>query len=168
MENTINASRSDADNFTGQQIKDLQLAGSSRANRQESKFTSTGRPCALVIADSEEGLCSIGSMLSTTGVEIAGARTRDELNRVCREPHDIVIVDLSPAQLGEALRTIRASAHHAEVPLLVALDRIISEKSLAGVLPKYRAMPCSPAEMAVLVNSHTRSKPEVRAASLIL
>ncbi len=142
MEKTINAFRSGAENF--------------------------GKPRVLVVADSEERLCNIKSTLHPDEVEISGAKTQVELGHICCEPHDVAIVDMSSAQLREALRTIRTSAYHSNIPVLVASDRIVNEKSLSGVLPEYRAMPCSPAEMAALINSRAQSMREVRAASLIL
>lgn len=172
MENTVSAFRSGSDAFIGNSIniKEFHLTrqGSMPAKRQESQFHGAIGPRVLVIADSEERLCNIKSILHAANAEITSAKSSEELRSVCREPHDIAIVDISSTQLQDTLGMIRANADHARIPLLVVYDRLIKEKGLAGVLPKYRAMPCSPSEMAALVNSRTISKSEVRAASLIL
>jgi CheY-like chemotaxis protein len=126
------------------------------------------RPRVLIVADSEERLCNLRSLLHASNPEITCAKTSEELRCVCCEQHDIAIVDLSSSQLQDTLGMIRANADHAMIPLLVAFDRLIKERGLDGVLPKYRAMPCSASEMATLVNSRTGSESDVRAASLIL
>jgi hypothetical protein len=49
------------------------------------------------------------------------------------------------------LKQIRSSASHKGVPVLVEATRLKNDLSLVGVLPKYRAMPCSYREMLMLV-----------------
>jgi hypothetical protein len=49
------------------------------------------------------------------------------------------------------LKQIRASASHRTAPVLVEATRLTNDLSLVGLLPEYRAMPCSRMEMLTLV-----------------
>ncbi|HKQ89750.1 MAG TPA: hypothetical protein VJZ77_03630 [Blastocatellia bacterium] len=75
----------------------------------------------------------------------------EELVRACDGCHDLVALDVSPDQIGPMLKQIRTSASHEMVPVLVEATRLTSDLSLAGLLPEYRAMPCSRMEMLALV-----------------
>jgi len=63
----------------------------------------------------------------------------------------MVALDVSPSQITPMLKQIRTSASHTTVPVLVEATRIKNDLTLAGVLPAYRAMPCSYTEMLTLV-----------------
>jgi hypothetical protein len=76
----------------------------------------------------------------------------------------LVVVDVGSALLEPLLGNLRASEEHAEVPVLVEQSRIVATP-LAGVLPKYRAMPCSHNELIRLarhrltsITGHERAK----------
>ncbi len=171
MENLISTFRSGgSDRYVGNPmvVMDFQALGTAPAKRPEATAAANGKPRALVVVDSEERLSGIRSMLYQAGMEPARARNQEELIRICRESHDLAIVDVSSDKLCGVLHTIRSSARHAKTPILVAFDRVVGGESLAGVLPKYRAMPCSPTEMAALIGSRTKSGQEARAASTIL
>ena len=79
-------------------------------------------------------------------VEIASAVFPEEWEYVSGDRHDLAVVDVGPALLEPLLGNLRASKEHAEIPVLVEQSRIAAAP-LAGVLPKYRAMPCSHDEL---------------------
>ncbi|MCI0660691.1 MAG: hypothetical protein L0220_06430 [Acidobacteria bacterium] len=90
------------------------------------------------------------SALEGGGVEITGVSTLQELDLACLSEHDLAIVDVQPAQIRQVLKTLRASAGHSSISLLVEASRINDEPDLAGVFPEYRAMPCSISELLTL------------------
>jgi hypothetical protein len=64
-----------------------------------------------------------------------------------------VVIDVSPERLVGILRRLRAGEGHAAVPVLVEASRIAAAPFLSGVLPQYRAMPCSSGDLVALVRS---------------
>lgn len=153
VENTISALRGDADDFISKpiDINELQLALNSSLAARPSAI-SPDKVRVLIFADTEERLKVAKATFNPAEAEIAEARTLDELLQACLEPHEMAVVDLEPATLEAALRTVRASELHENVPLLVCAARLFGESRLAGLLPKYRAMACSPSEMSALVH----------------
>jgi DNA-binding response OmpR family regulator len=155
VENTISALRGDADDFISKpvDINELQLAiNNCLSARRPINPPPPGKLRVLLVADSEKELKAARAVFNPQEAEIAEARTADELSRACLEPHELAVVDVGPAALEAQLQTLRASELHANIPVLVSAARLMGEMKLAGVLPKYRAMPCSPAEMASLVH----------------
>jgi len=69
---------------------------------------------------------------------------------------DLAVVDAGPASLEPLLGNLRASEERAEIPLLVEKSRIAAAP-LAGVSPKYRAMPCSHGELVRLASRRLAS-----------
>jgi len=59
------------------------------------------------------------------------------------KPHLLIVTDCS-----ERLTSVR----HSGISLLVEASRILNEPSLAGVLPRYRAMPCSRSDLVELAH----------------
>jgi hypothetical protein len=55
------------------------------------------------------------------------------------------------------LRQIRTSASHKAIPVLVEVSRLTNDLTLAGLLPEYRAMPCSHTEMLTLLQRGNES-----------
>ena len=157
VENTISALRGDADDFITKpiDINELQLALNSSLDARPSAMPSD-KLRVLIVADTEERLKAARATFDPAEAEIAEARTSDELLQACLEPHEMAVIDLEPMSLEAALRALRSSELHKNVPLLVSAARLFGERGLAGLLPKYRAMPCSPSEMAALV--HRRSQ----------
>ena len=64
-------------------------------------------------------------------------------SRACHRKHDLVVIDVGAGRLPEVLYILRSSARHSGISVLVEAGRVLTEPSLVGVLPKYRAMPCS-------------------------
>lgn len=104
----------------------------------------------LIISDSKDGSKRLQASLSAGGVAITIVDSPSEVRRACQQGHDLVIVDVGPECVADVLRDIRSSARHAEIPVLVEAGRISRESSLVGVLPRFRAMPCSGDELIKL------------------
>lgn len=104
----------------------------------------------LIICDSADRLMKLRSPLNTGDVEITSVSSLQELEGACRSEHDLAIVDVQPARIREVLQALRANIRHAGISLLVEVSRVIDDPDLAGVLPKYRAMPCSFSELLAL------------------
>ncbi|HWQ35760.1 MAG TPA: response regulator [Blastocatellia bacterium] len=172
VEHTISALRGDADDFIGKPINidelHFALQDAIAARRHKREPLVQGRPRLLIVTDSSERLGYLSSALSTSRSEITSARSPEEVRRACQERHDLAIVDVTPEQLPEVLGIVRASAGHAEIPLLVAIGRIAADPAVTGVLPKYRAMPCGPAELVALARRRLTSLTERQAARQIL
>src|SRR5262249_26490663 len=71
-------------------------------------------------------------------------------------PGYLAVVDVGPALLEPMLGNLRASKEHSEIPVLVEQSRIAAAP-LTGVLPKYRAMPCSHDELIKLARRRLTS-----------
>ncbi|HQR36448.1 MAG TPA: response regulator [Blastocatellia bacterium] len=155
IENTISALRGHADDFISKpiNINELQLALNNSLAKQNPNASPPpfGKLRILVVADTESKLKAIRSVFNPAEAEITTAQTASDLAQACLEPHEMVAVDLEPSALESALRTLRTNELHENVPLLVSSAPLIGQIGLAGLLPKYRAMQCSPAEMAALV-----------------
>ncbi len=154
IENTIAALRGGADDFIGKPINlpELEYALQARLEKQ-SKGQSTKTPSPprlLIVTDSVMRRRQLSNAFSSPEIEITSVRSVEEFNHACLERHDLVVIDLEPDRLKEALKMLRDSAAHADIPLLVDVGRISSDRSLAGVLPQFRAMPCNPNEMVAL------------------
>ena len=109
------------------------------------------KPRLLLVSDSYDRLKSLEAGLNNNEFDITTACSLEELVIACKDCHDLVALDVSPDQIGPMLKQIRASASHTMVPVLVEATRLTSDLSLAGLLPEYRAMPCSRMEMLALV-----------------
>ena len=104
----------------------------------------------LLVSDSAERLRQMRATLEYGEVELRCVCSLEELQGECATPHTLAAVDVNPAQLPAVLQMIRASLGHGEIPLLVETSRITQQPPVAGLLPHYRAMPCSLREMATL------------------
>jgi len=154
VENTISALRGNADDFISKpiDINELQLALNSSLAALNSSTQPPDKMRILLVADAEEKLKATRAIFSLAEANIAEAKTSEELLQACSEPHEIAVIYLNPAEIESALQTLRASELHTNIPVLVSTACLVGEMGLAGVLPKYRAMPCSPLEMATLVH----------------
>jgi DNA-binding response OmpR family regulator len=109
------------------------------------------KPRLLLISDSYDRLKSLEAGLNQNDFDITLVCSLEELVKACGDCHDVVALDVCPEQIAPMLKQIRASASHKTVPVLVEATRLTSDLSLAGLLPEYRAMPCSRMEMLALV-----------------
>ena len=145
-ENAVAALRGGADDFIGKPInlEELRFAldQALKLKRQGREPDAVSRPRILIISDSAERIPHLQTGFDSQEVEIASAVFPEEWGYVSGDRHDLAVVDVSPALLEPLLGNLRASKEHAEIPVLVEQSRIAAAP-LTGVLPKYRAMPCS-------------------------
>src|SRR5262249_27982718 len=109
------------------------------------------KPRLLLVSDCHDRLKSLEAGLNHNEFDITAVCSLDELVVACRAGHDVVALDVGPTQIETMLREIRTSAPHKTIPVLVEATRLTNDLTLAGLLPEYRAMPCSYTEMLTLV-----------------
>jgi hypothetical protein len=131
-------------------------------SESQSRRQPMGKPRFFIVCDSAVRLKRLRSLLDTGEAEITCISSLQELDRACRSEHDLAIVDVQQANIRRVLKTIRESAGHAWIPLLVEASRITAEPDLAGVLPRYRAMPCSESELLTLARQQINPPGEQR------
>jgi DNA-binding response OmpR family regulator len=164
----VAALRGGDDDFIGKPInlEELRFAidHTLKLKRQGRAPDAVSRPRILIISDSPERIPHLQIGFDSQEVEITSAVFPEEWEYVSGDKHDLAVVDVGPALLEPALGNLRASKEHAEIPVLVERNRIAAAP-LAGVLPKYRAMPCSHDELIRLarrrltsIGGHERAK----------
>ncbi|MGH9845364.1 MAG: hypothetical protein ACREEM_42160 [Blastocatellia bacterium] len=106
----------------------------------------------LIVTDCSDRLRGWKASIHTDGIEIeiTSAASSEELSRACLYEHDLAVIDVGATHLPEVLRTLRSSARHSRISLLVEASRVVAESGLAGLLPRYRAMPCSRSDLVEL------------------
>ncbi|HEX5085986.1 MAG TPA: response regulator [Blastocatellia bacterium] len=169
FENAVAALRGGADDFISKPVNlgELRFAldQTLQLKRQGREPEPVNRPSILIISDSAERIPRLQSAFDLQEVEIASAVFPEEWGYVSGDRHDLAVVDVSHSLLEPLLGNLRASKEHAEIPVLVEQSRIAAVR-VAGVLPKYRAMPCNHDELIRLahrrltsITSHEESKP---------
>lgn len=104
----------------------------------------------LLVCDSPNKLKRLKAELGNSVFDVTCASSLDELQIACRSQHDLVALDLDSTWIKAALSCLRGNVLHANVPLLVESAELGNDLSLAGVLPAFRAMPCSHNELLLL------------------
>jgi hypothetical protein len=104
----------------------------------------------LIVSDLSARLSQLSSLLATGEVEVTAAASIEEMCCGCRGGHDLAVVDVSPEIVSGVLKVLRGCAGCTKIPVLVEASRIATDVRLAGLLPKYRAMPCSRADLITL------------------
>ena len=115
------------------------------------------RPRLLLVGDSPEHLQNLQSAVNQQDFEITRAASFEELARACHDSFDAIALDVAPVQLAPMLKLIRMSGSNEQVSVLVEASRLQNDLNLAGVLPRYRAMPCGKVEMVRLLRQQTDS-----------
>jgi DNA-binding response OmpR family regulator len=160
FENAVAALRGGADDFIGKPInlEELRFAldHSVKLKRQGRAPDAVSRPRILIVSDSPERIPHLQIGFDSQEVEIASALFPEEWEYVSGDKHDLAVIDVGPALLEPLLGNLRASKEHAEIPVLVEQSRIAAAP-LSGVLPKYRAMPCSHDELIRLARRRLTS-----------
>jgi CheY-like chemotaxis protein len=160
FENAVAALRGGADDFIGKPInlEELRFALDQglRLERQGGPAITVSRPSVLIVSDSTERIPHWQSAFNSLEVEVTGAVFPEEWGYIKGDRHDIAVIDVGPALIEPLLSNLRANEQHAEIPLLVEMSRI-AEAPLPGVLPKYRAMPCSHDELIRLARRRLTS-----------
>jgi DNA-binding NtrC family response regulator len=153
FENAVSALRGGATDFIGKPINldelHFALEQSISLKRQGREPAVVNRPRVLIISDSAEFIPSWQAAFNRVDAEVTCAIFPEEWGYVSRDAHDLVVVDVGPTLLEPLLKNLRASEGHAEIPVLVEKGRTITAAP-AGVMPKYRAMPCSHDELITL------------------
>jgi CheY-like chemotaxis protein len=161
-ENAVAALRGAADDFIGKPInlEELRFALDQALNlklkRQGRAPEAVSRPRILIVSDSAERIPHLQAGFDSQEVEVASAVFPEEWGYVSGERHDLALVDVGPTLLELLLGNLRASKEHSEIPVLVEQSRIAAAP-LSGVLPKYRAMPCSHDELIKLARRRLTS-----------
>ncbi len=154
-ENAVAALRGGADDFIGKPInmEELRFAlyQALELKRQGCEPVRVNRPRVLIISDSAEQIPYWLAAFDSQVAEFTCAVFPEEWDHVSNDRHDLAVVDVGPALLEPLLENLRASKEHAGIHLLVEKSRIAAAP-LDGVLPKYRAMPCSQDEMIRLAH----------------
>jgi DNA-binding response OmpR family regulator len=171
FDNAVAALRGGADDFIGKPInlEELRFAldQALKLRRQGHSPDAVSRPRILIVSDSAERIPHLQAGFDSQEVEIASAVFPEEWGYVSGDTYDMAVVDVGPALLEPLLGNLRASKGHAEIPVLVEQSRIAAAP-LTGVLPKYRAMPCSHDELLKLARRRlTAIAGNVRAESLL-
>jgi len=160
FENVVSALRGGADDFIGKPInlEELRLAldQALELKRHGLRLDNVSQPRILIISDSTERMPHWQAAFDSQEVEITCAMFPEEWGYVSGDRYDLAVVDVGPALLEPLLGNIRASREHAEIPLLVEKSRIAAVP-MAGVLPKYRAMPCTHDELITLASRRLTS-----------
>jgi DNA-binding response OmpR family regulator len=159
VENTIAALRGGADDFVAKPIHldELQFALKRALKTQRRTGTVFVLPRLLIVTDSRMRANHLLTALRTTDIEVTVASTPAELARATEDEHDLVAVDVGATELRGVLAALRASPAHAEVPILVEISRVAHAHDISGVMPQYRAMPCSPTELVTLARRRIAS-----------
>lgn len=111
----------------------------------------------LIVTDSVERAASLRALLDTGRVEVTCITSPADLGLACRCGHDLAVVDVSAADIVEVLRSLRSSAGCESISVLVQASRLASDPALTGVLPAYRAMPCSQSDLIALARRRLTS-----------
>jgi DNA-binding NtrC family response regulator len=171
FENAVAALRGGADDFIGKPInlEELRFALDQALNlkRQGREPETVSRPRILIISDSTERIPHLQAAFNAQEVEITSAVFPEEWAYVRGDKHDLAVIDVSPALLEPLLGNLRAGKKHAEIPILVEQSRIAAAP-IAGVLPKYRAMPCSHDELIKLARRRLTSMTGYESAKALL
>src|SRR5262249_49489917 len=88
--------------------------------------------------------------------EISCVLFPEEWGYVKGDRHDLAVVDVGSTLLETVLKNLRASKQHAEIPVLVEIGRASAATGM-GILPRYRAMPCSDQELIRLARRRITS-----------
>ena len=107
------------------------------------------------MTDTADRVATLRATLAQPGVEITAALSGEGLEQQSYGQHDLVVVDVGPQHICETLQALRQNNVHGDIPVLVTAARITDHQGLSGVLPQYRAMPCSQVEMLTLVRRLT-------------
>jgi CheY-like chemotaxis protein len=97
----------------------------------------------LLISDDATRLQTLHRALSGMGVELTTVGNPDKLLHVWCRGQDLVVIDVSSERLLPVLRTLRSCRECQDVSIFVDISRLGADPPPAGLLPTYRAFPCS-------------------------
>src|SRR5215510_14600593 len=117
------------------------------------------RPRLLLASDSTDRLRNLQGLVRSSGFEITSTDSIDKFFHACLDGYEVIALDVAPAQLEPALKLIRSIEQNRGTLILVEASQINNDLTLAGVLPLYRAMPCSRAEITKLLRRMEEKSP---------
>jgi DNA-binding NtrC family response regulator len=171
-EKTISALRGGTDDFIGSQMRadefNFAQARGPQAQQRGSFSSLRHAPQVLVIADDQHQAKPLLAALAQLEVRITCLHLTAEVADapLIKGRFDLIVLDVGPEWLEPLLKQIRGDAKGAEIPVLVATNRVTEVVGLAGVMPKYRAMPCTPNEILRLAKHRfTRIARQLQASS---
>lgn len=131
-------------------------------DRRQPSPVQAGKPCLLIISDSPERMARLRSSLAVGEVEISSVSSTEEMCFGCRRGYDMVVVDVRSESISGVLKVLRECQGCTKIPILVDATRLTDDPRLAGLLPQYRAMPCSYSEMITLTRRQLAPHSEER------
>lgn len=106
----------------------------------------------LIVCDVAEQLQELQTALGACQVELFTAASIDELRNIHDSVQfDLAVVDVNPNLIVIALSLLRGNSACGEATILVESRQVTGNLALAGVLPSFRAMPCSRNDLLRLV-----------------
>ena len=123
----------------------------SRQPQTNRLFEQTAAVQVLIIGDAQERLEAWRAALPEGPWEITGLAAPQRLNRFRHRRYDLAVVDVAAPQLAEVLQALRATQE--QIPVLVESSRLPNDASCAGLLPRYRAMPCPRGALLKLIKN---------------
>jgi DNA-binding response OmpR family regulator len=160
FENAISALRGGANDFIGKPINlgELRFALDQALGlkRQGLAPPVVSRPRVFIISDTPERIPNWQATFDPREAEIICVLFPEEWEYVSHDKHDLAVVDVGPALLETVLENLRANKALAEIPVLVEIGRAEAVVGM-GILPKYRAMPCSNEELIRLAHRRITS-----------
>ncbi|MBK9314354.1 MAG: response regulator [Acidobacteria bacterium] len=169
-ENALIALRLGADEFIGKPIHPLEL------KYLLDKFTTTEKRTEsangilrlLIVSDAADGLRDFRGFINKENVQITNIFNLDDLPRTLTTRHEIAVVNVASINIKNVLESLRKSPLHQDIPVLVDKTRLDFTGVLAGIMPRFRAMPCSPDELRVLTQRRIVSLKEKRRSNHLL
>lgn len=161
FDNAVSALRGGADDFVGKPVNldELRfiLARVIEAKRQGVEPVSSDRPRVLIVSDAAERIPRLQSAFQPHDVEVTSVVYPEEWSYAGGGHYDLALVDVGPELLEPLLKTIRTNNGQAEITVLAEVGRVIAAPCVSGVMPEYRAMPCSHDEVMLLVRRRITS-----------
>ncbi len=154
-ETAVSALRGGASDFIGKPINleevRMALHQSLEHSNEVRQLVPRHQSRVLIISDSQKHLRDLQNILSGFQVQVTSTIFPHHWEQSITGHYEFAIVDVGPERLTSLLRAMRSKPECKDIPILVEITRVAEAASLAGVLPKYRAMPVSRTELVALV-----------------
>lgn len=160
-ENALQAIRNGADEFIGKPIHPHELKYLLEKHSSPPQIDQTrGKLKLLIVSDAAGGMADFTGFIKGDDVHITCVSDAAELPAALELPHDIAVIDVASINIMFILESLRMSPLHSRIPVLVDVSRLDFSGDLAGIMPTYRAMPCSPQELRALTRRRIASLSE--------
>lgn len=104
----------------------------------------------VVISDCPNLAAHLGYVLSSHSIEVSHYSFEMLEFAALKEPF-LIVLDISPEQIPVALQSIRSMRNCVDIPILVEAQSVIGQRNVSRLLNRFRAMPCSHADLMKLV-----------------